>query len=393
MVSLARKNLFEDLPRFMVAQAGIMFAVGLVTIQTGLLNGFTKSSSLLIDNSTADIWVTSKDMRYLELTLQLPYERLVQAQAVTGVARAEAMITRGAVWRRNAGGQINPIRMVGIDPQGQLLIPWKISQGSLQDLDRPYSVSVDLSDLAALDVKALGETAEIGNTPITVDLITQGIHSIVSSPFVFTSLANANFYTISQAMSSNPPRPDSPPSLTAQDQISYILVKADPGQDLEQLKQRLASELPDTLAFTRAELSQLNQDYWRRSTGVGFILGMGAVVGIVVGMVVVGQILYSSVSDHLQEFGTLKAMGSSNWYIYRVILEQALWMAVLGYLPGMGLCIGLASWTMQARSIAILITPGTAIAVFGMTTIMCSGAAIFAIRKVTRLDPAMVFKS
>lgn len=393
MVSLARKNLFEDLPRFMVAQAGIMFAVSLVTIQTGLLNGFTKSSSLLIDNSKADIWITSKDMRYLELTLPLPYERLVQAQAVTGVERAEAMITRGAVWRRSAGGQINPIRVVGIDPAGQLLTPWKISQGNIKDLKQPYTVSVDHSDLAALEVKTLAEKAEIGNTPVTVKLITQGIHSIVSSPFVFTSLANANFFAISQALPSDRPRPDRPPSLTAQDQISYILVRARTGENLGELKLRLESKLPDTHAFTTAELSQLNQNYWRRSTGVGFILGMGAAVGVVVGMVVVGQILYSSVSDHLQEFGTLKAMGSSNWYIYRVILEQALWMAVLGYLPGMGLCLGLASWTMQTRAIAILITPSTAIAVLGMTVGMCSGAAVFAIRKVTHLDPAIVFKS
>jgi putative ABC transport system permease protein len=393
MVSIARKNLFEDLPRFMVAQAGIMFAVSLVTIQTGLLDGFTKSASLLVDNSKADIWVASKDMRYLELTIPLPYERLIQAQRVEGVDRAEALITRGSLWRRTAGAQIDPIRLIGFDPNGQLFTPWKISQGNLSDLKQPYTVMIDKSDRGSLDAQAIGDTADVSSVKVTVKGFTEGIHSIVSSPFVFSSLPNANYYFVSQAMPTGTKQPTTPPALTNKDQITYILVRAKPGQNLTDLKSRLEKALPDTRAFTLAEMTQLNQTYWRRSTGVGFILGMGAAVGVVVGMVVVGQILYSSVSDHLQEFGTLKAMGSSNWYIYRVIIEQALWMAVLGYLPGMGLCLGLATWTMQTRAIAILISPSTAIGVFGMTIVMCSGAAVFAIRKVTHLDPAMVFKS
>jgi putative ABC transport system permease protein len=89
MVSIARKNLLEDIPRFLVAQAGIMFAVSLVTIQTGVLKGFTSSASLLIDKSKADIWVASKDMVHLELTLPLPEERVNQARQVAGVDRAE----------------------------------------------------------------------------------------------------------------------------------------------------------------------------------------------------------------------------------------------------------------------------------------------------------------
>ena len=132
---------------------------------------------------------------------------------------------------------------------------------------------------------------------------------------------------------------------------------------------------------TQTELTELTQTYWRNSTGVGYILGLGAAVGVVVGTVVVGQILYSSVSDHLKEFGTLKAMGSSDWYIYRVILEQALWMAVLGYVPGIALSAGLGAWTAQAQAIAILINPGIAAGVFVITVVMCSGAAVLPFKR------------
>ena len=101
------------------------------------------------------------------------------------------------------------------------------------------------------------------------------------------------------------------------------------------------------------------------------MLGFGAALGVVVGIAIVGQILYSSVSDRLKEFGTLKAMGASDWVLYRVIIEQALWMAVLGYLPGMALCLGLSQWVSSSMGIIILITPGSAAGIFLLTTAMC----------------------
>ncbi len=121
--------------------------------------------------------------------------------------------------------------------------------------------------------------------------------------------------------------------------------------------------------------------YWRERTGVGFILGLGAAVGFVVGMVVVSQILYSSIADHLKEFGTLKAMGASDWVIYRVITEQALWMAILGYIPSMLLCMGLGSWTMAAKGIMILITPTTAAGVLESPSLCVSALLCWRFRK------------
>jgi putative ABC transport system permease protein len=172
-----------------------------------------------------------------------------------------------------------------------------------------------------------------------------------------------------------------------------VLVQAKSGEDLQQLKQKLETALPGTRAFTKAEMSEQTRAYWLNRTGVGFVLSLGAAVGVIVGMVIVGQILYASVSDHLKEFGTLKAMGASDWVIYRVIVEQSLWMAVFGYVPSMALCLGLGAWTFASKGILILITPGTAAAVLGVTLVMCVGSAIFAIQRVTRVDPAIVFKA
>ena len=418
MVSLARKNLLEDLPRFLVAQAGIMFAVMLVTLQTGVFNGFTRSTGQLIHNSTADIWVASDRWVQIELTLPMPVSQMITARQVPGVARAEAITFSSALWRSPAS-EITYVRVIGFDPNGQLFAPVNIQQGSINALKEPYTAIVDRTTLNSLGVKNVGDTVTVNSLPARIVGFTQGNRSIVSNAFMFTSLESANAYLTSGQVSNvtcqlpkgsedltctntytKPLQPltpiQSPPvpkKLVASDLITYILIQAEPGQDLQALKQRLKTALPNTRILTREEVTKTNQTFWQKRTGIGFVLGLGALVGIVVGVVIVGQILYSSVSDHLKEFGTLKAMVVSDRVVYGVIIEQALWMAVLGYLPSMLLCYGIATWTYTAKGILILITPLLAIAVFGLTVTMCIGSAIFAIQKVTRLDPAMVFKS
>lgn len=413
MVSLARKNLLEDIPRFLVAQAGIMFAVSLVTIQTGIFNGFTRSASKLIDNSTADIWVASDTMVYLDLTLPISQAQVAQSQQVAGVEQAEPLIARSSVWRRS-DGEIAQVRIVGFDPNGQLFSPQNIKQGSLSALREPYTVIIDATNQNALNVRQIGDVAQLGSLSTRVVGLTKGNRSIVANPFIFTSLENGNAYsnggqsaTLSCKVQSgstdlqctnNYEKPaqnsnSAPKPLAASDSITFILVRAQPGQDLQALKQNLEAALPNTRAYTRAEITKKTQTYWQQRTGIGFLLGLSAAVGVIVGVIIVGQILYSSVTDHLQEFGTLKAMGASDWIIYGVIVEQALWMAILGYLPGMVLCLGVAAWTFASQGILILITPVTAIAVLGITVSMCVGSAIFAIQKVTRVDPAIVFKA
>ncbi|MDT9197684.1 ABC transporter permease [Limnospira fusiformis KN01] len=416
MASIARKNLIEDIPRFLAAQAGIMFAVSLVTIQNGILNGFVQSSSMLIDRSSADIWITSEDMVHLNLTMPLALEQLTKAQNVPGVELAEPLIFQSARWR-DPTGQIQAINLVGSNPDGKLFAPWNIIEGDLASLKQPYRVMVDESNLNSLRVSGVGDTVTISGLEAKIVGLTQGTQPIVNSIFVFTSLKNANAYVSvplktqtrctlengnlncvnvfddsgdrqTQTDISPEPRP-----LTLTDPITYILVKAKPNQDLQELQAALEATLPNTRAYTREEIAEKIQEYWQKRTGVGFVLSLGAVVGILVGMIVVAQILYASVADHIKEFGTLKAMGAPDRLLYSVILEQAFWMAVLGYIPGMALCLGVASWASATQGILILITPASAVGVFFLTLVMCGGSAFFAIQKVTRVDPAIVFKA
>ena len=417
MASIARKNLFEDIPRFLVAQAGIVFAVSLVTIQIGILRGFSRSTARVIDYSSADLWIASKDIVHLELSSPMPAQRVEQAQAIEGVDRAEALMIRSSVWR-DSTGKINPVRIFGFDPNSRLFAGWQLTQGDLAALNQPYTVIVDQSSLKVLGLKQISDRGTIGSfgaLPAQFVGVTQDTQSIASSAFIYTSLANANAYGIggsdtgvtcsrqpngviscaNQNPAFTPPsaNPAPPRRVNVQDPISFVLIRAKPGQDLNQLKKRLEAALPDTQAYTQAEITDLTQTFWTDRTGIGFVLGLGATVGFVVGMVIVGQILYSSVSDHIREFGTLKAMGASNWVIYSVILEQALWMAVLGYIPSIAFCLGLGVWTQAAKGIMILITPAMGGGIFVLTVAMCVGSAMFAVQKVTRVDPAIVFKA
>ncbi|MGB7441733.1 MAG: FtsX-like permease family protein [Coleofasciculaceae cyanobacterium] len=418
MVSLARKNLLEDIPRFLVAQAGIMFAVTLVTLQTGVFQGFTRSSAQLIYNSNADIWIASDKMVQVELTLPIPLSHVRQARNIKGVERAEGLIFSGALWRPPAG-EISRVRVVGFDINGQLFTPINIVQGSVSSLKEPYTIMVDTVNMNSLNVKGTGEQVGVNSLSAKIVGFTQGNNSIVSNAFMFTSLENGNaFLTAGQTSNlsctlpsdsqelvctntySKVPEegnvqetPATPSRLVASDLITYVLIKAEPGEDLQALKQSLEATLPNIRAYTKEEFIEKTQVFWQGRTGIGFVLGLGAVVGIIVGVIIVGQILYSSVSDHLKEFGTLKAIGASDSLIYSVIIEQSLWMAVLGYVPSTALCYGVATWTYATQGILILITPVSAIAVFGVTVGMCVGSAVFAIQKVTRLDPAMVFKA
>jgi putative ABC transport system permease protein len=420
MASIARKNLLEDIPRFLVAQAGIIFAVSLVTIQLGILRGFTQSTTLLIDQSTADIWISSDEILHFELTQSIPAERLIQAQAIDGVARAEAIALYGGRWR-SPDGKIAPSRIIGYNPDGQLFRLWEMIDGDQQTLQQPQTVVIDEANLSTLEVEVVGDEASINSIAVQLVGITRGTHSIVSSQFLFMSLENAKVYAAGGLTSTVRCTPDADGSVSCTtvfervqgslsedddilseielepiniaDPISYVLIQAEPGQDIAELQQRLETAMPDIRAHTREGLSDLTRHHWQNSTGVGFILGLGATVGVVVGIVVVGQILYSSVSDHLREFGTLKAMGASDWVIYGIIVEQALWMAVLGYLPSMALCLALGAWTFATQGIIILITPLMGVGILGLTVVMCVGSAMFAIQKVTRVDPAIVFKA
>lgn len=373
MASLAKRNLFHDKVRLAVTLTGIVFAVVLVAIQLGLFIGFRTATSNVIDNSGVDLWIGSTGVSHIEVGLPFSEKKLYQALATPGVEVAEKYIVRFCRWKRPNGAEEN-VEVVGFNPDTNVGGPWNLVAGSVEDLKADDTVIIDLLYTKKLGVTRLGQTVEIAGRRARVVGFTRGIRTFTTSPVAFTSFKNALNY-----------------AQMREDQTVYILVRAAPGVSVEALKQQLAGRIKDVSVYTTREFSRKTQAYWMFGTGAGITVIIAAVLGLIVGVVVVAQTIYAATIDHIREFGTLKAMGATNGYIYRVIIKQAVISAVIGY--GLGIAISLATVYLNRNGGAAIILPqGVAISMFGLTLLMCIGASIVSINKVTRIDPAMVFK-
>jgi putative ABC transport system permease protein len=373
MPPLAQRNLFHDKVRLAVTLTGIVFAVVLIVVELGLFIGFTVTTSNLIDHSGADLWVTSKHVPYVEQGVPFSERKLYQVRAVPGVAKAEKLITRWVEWKRVDGRQ-ESVQVVGFDVDETLGRPWNLVQGRVEDLKRPDAIIMDEIYKQKLGVDHSEQLFEINGKRARVVGFTHGIRAFTTSPYVFTTFKRAQEYA-------NVP----------DDQTTYILVKFAPGANTEQVRHDILDRVKDVDVVTNAEFSRMTQFYWMFTTGAGVAVLLAALLGLVVGFVVVAQTIYATTMDHLREFGTLKAMGAPNSYVYKVIIKQAAISAVIGYFLGMIVSVFVVHASQKGGAAILMPTP-MAIGMFFLTLTMCVGAALVSINKVTRLDPAMVFK-
>ncbi len=373
MPPLAQRNLFHDKVRLTVTLTGIVFSVVLIVVQLGLFFGFTTATSNLIDHSGADLWITSKNVPYVEQGVAFSERKLNQVRAVPGVADAQKVIAHWTQWKRHDGGE-ESVQIVGINVDDPMERPWNLVEGRVEDLKSPDAVILDELYKQKLGVTHAGEVFEIVGYRARVVGFTRGIRSFTTSPYVFTSFKNAQDYT-----------------KTREDQTLFILVKVAPGADLQQVRRDLLAHVKDVEVFTTGEFSHMTTFYWMFTTGAGVAVLIAAVLGLIVGFVVVAQTIYATTMDHIREFGTLKAMGAPNSYVYKVIMKQAAISAVIGYGLGMVVSVFVVQGSQRGGA-AILMPLPMAVGMFFVTMLMCVGAALVSINKVTRIDPAMVFK-
>jgi putative ABC transport system permease protein len=370
---LAWRNLVHDKVRLLVTITGVVFAVVLIVVEFGLFLGFETTTSSLIDRSRADLWITSAKVPYIEVGVPFSERKLSAVLATPGVAHATKYIARFSQWQRHDGRQ-ESVQVVGFDPDQPLGAPWNVVEGRVADLKADDNVFIDELYKAKLGVSRLGEVFEIRGRRARVAGFTRGIRSFTTSPYVFTSFKSAQNYTT-----------------LAEDQTIFILVKSATSTTIGELQHRLAARLKDVDIVTTRQFSSMTRFYWMFTTGAGVAVLLAALLGLIVGVVVVAQTIYATTMDHLREYGTLKAMGATNGYLYRVIIQQAVISAVIGYSLAM-----VVSWFVVRGSAkggaAIMLPLPVAAGMLALTVAMCVGAALVSINKVTRLDPAVVFK-
>jgi putative ABC transport system permease protein len=373
ILTLALRNLVHDRIRLAVTLIGILFSIVLVAVQLGLYLGSSRMITANIDKADADLWVTTFGAKSFEDGgILLTDRERHQALATPGVQSVVPLLVSFAEWRKPEGGSSRVV-VVGSDTDDQGLVPWSLAQGTLEDIKAPDAIAVDRSYLAELGINGIGDTAQVANGRVKIRALTEGVRSFTQSPYAYTTLNRAR-----QLFGA--------PS----DSITFLLVKLAPDAKLEDVQANLLARLSSADVLTKEEFRARSLKQWLFKTGAGLALIGGALLGSLVGTVIVAQTLYSSTKDHIHEFATLRALGSTKGYIHKVILAQAGLSAVMGYVLGMIIAL-LILYLSRNSALPLVMTPGLAFWLFALTIGMCAISALSAIVKVTKIDPATVF--
>ncbi|MET0432503.1 MAG: ABC transporter permease, partial [Hyphomicrobium sp.] len=295
-----------------------------------------------------------------------------QALATPGVESVVPIVVAFAEWRKPSGGSSRVV-LIGADADDQGLVPWSLTKGTVEDIKAPDAIAVDETYLNELGINGIGDTAQAANGRVKIRALTEGIRSFTQSPYAYTTLSRAR-----QLLGAD------------DDKSTFLLVKLVPGANVEDVQKDLARRLDSADVLTKDEFESRSLKQWLFRTGAGLALIGGAILGSLVGTVIVAQTLYSSTKDHIHEFATLRALGSSRGYIYKVILAQAALSAFMGYVLGMIIAL-LILYLSRNSSLPLVMTPGLAFWLFALTLFMCAISALSAIVKVTKIDPATVF--
>ncbi|NJR58002.1 MAG: FtsX-like permease family protein [Cyanobacteria bacterium CRU_2_1] len=379
-IPLAWRQLIHKKGRLLVALSGIAFADILMLMQLAFQDALYESNTRLHKVLQADLVLISSQARHLSSMESFPRRRLYQAASVSGIQSAEALYIVYMDWRNPQTHRNSGILLLGFDPDRPVLnLP-----GVTQNLDK-----LKLKDTLLFDSMARGKyqdaiaqiaqggtvTTEMGER--TIEL--KGLFSIGPTLDIDGTLI-ASDQTFLRIVSGQPGN------------VATGLITLEPGVDLSATATALKSHLPgDVRVLTRQEFIDFEQHYWRTQTPIGFIFNLGAVLGFVVGVIIVYQILDSDVGEHIKEYATLKAIGYRSLYLLGIVLQEALILAVLGYIPGNLIATALYALTSGATNLPLYMTLDRTIKVLIFTILMCMISGSIAVRKLRSADPAEIF--
>ncbi len=370
---LAWRNLTHDRLRFAVTVAGVAFAVFLMVFQGSLLAGFVRVSSSVIDATDADLWITARGVPCFDFPAPLPTRFRELSMNVTGVNSVERIAAGITSWQKPSGVR-QTIIIVGADPGAGSTFPLPYLNGKTDSVS-PETVLVDNGNVDALGLTTVPVDVEIGSRRARVAGTVNGFSSFIGSPYVFTGYSDAVRYLDFSS-----------------EETTFLLVHVAPGHDVQVVQQRLRARLPEADVWTRAEFARRARLYWVVKTGAGGALLTAALLGSIVGAVIVSQTIYATTIERLEEFATLKAMGASRWYIRRVVLVQALVSSVVGC--AIGLAMTFPSVNVVRGSIPWVYTPWWLPAgMILVSLLMCSLASTVSIRKAIQVEPGRVFRA
>jgi putative ABC transport system permease protein len=400
-VPLAWHNLTHDLTRFVLFVAGIGFAVVLMFVQNGFRHALLDSNVLLIDALDADLLLTSCRGGTVAQPETYSRHRLLLAASVSGVRSVHplyveynASVLRDPAAQADRRGPGRPIRVLGLDPHARLLRLPELDPDSpasrVADLALPGNALYDRRAKRSLADRSLSVFGPLADG-LDTDLAGRNLH-LAGGFDLGTDFTADGTLLVSEDTFAAFLRP---PPLHAHglDRVQIGLIRLDPNAD----RRRVQSDLQALYAgqeldvLTPAQLADREKDYWLHCTPIGFVFGFGMMMGFVVGLVICYQILSSDVTDHLPEYATLRAIGYPGRYLGVVVLQEALLLALAGFLPGLLVSAALYGYLGRVTGLPLRLLPGRVGLVFVLTLVMCAASGWLALRKAREVDPAEVF--
>jgi putative ABC transport system permease protein len=375
-------QLTREKTRLLVALSGIGFANVLMFVQLGFLNALFDSAVRIHASLKGDVFLISPQSVALISMKQFSERRLYQVMGFEGVESVSPLYLDFAQWKNHQTRTTRNIFVIGFNPDERVFNLPDFQQNA-DKLKTPDTVLFDEGSRAEFGPVSAdfhqGKpiTTEVANRKITVEGLFKIGPSFGADGNLITS--DLNFLRLFSTR-------------RTKGLIDVGMIKLKPGVNSEKLIENMRIFLPeDVKVISKQEFMDFEISYWNSSTPTGFIFTLGAAMGFIVGTVIVYQILYSDVSDHLAEYATLKAMGYTDAYLLVVVFQEALILAILGYIPGVNISLLVYAGASSATLIPIVMSGGRAMLVLALTVLMCFVSGAIAVRKLRAADPADIF--
>ncbi|MGD1872430.1 MAG: ABC transporter permease DevC [Mastigocoleus sp.] len=380
-IPLAWLQIKRERTRLLVALAGIAFANILIFMQLGFRDSLYFSNVRFHQSLQGDIVLVSTQSSALLAMESFSQRRLYQTLDLPEVESVHPIYLGYTNWKNPYTGLQRSILVIGFKPDGNVVNLQGVNENE-QKLKLPDVVLFDRTSrkeygpVAQEFEKGNNVRAEVRRRLIRVGgLFTLGA-SFGADGNLITS--DINFLRIF--------------SFRRQGLIEIGLIKLKPGNDIDNVANKLRTNVgEDIRVLTKQEFIDRERNYWAENTAIGFIFSLGTIMGFIVGIVIVYQILYTEVAEHLSEYATLKAIGYTHKYLLQVILQEAFILAVLGYFPGVLVTLFLYQQARAATLLPVFMSLPRAIEVLIITIIMCFSSGAIAVRKLSHADPADIF--
>lgn len=373
MVSIARKNLFHDKGRFTITVIGLVASLMLIFFGLGMAIGTLDSMVTIINHSGADIWVMPKgttDLAQGQSIIQK--DVLADIEKIDGIKSVNQLIYSPNLAEK--GNSKLAVIVVGIDVASAVPAPWDIISGSRNALNQTNTIIIDESAQRELGRLSIGDRVLISTFPQEIVGICKDARSFIN-PLIFTSHENAQKLCNLEASETN-----------------YVLVKVQSNHAATQVAKKI-SEIDGINALLKSEIRKNTIDYMLYKSGMGIGTGTFAAVGLFVAIVIISLTIYTATMERLPEFGTLKAIGASKRDIIKILMEQVFWSVTIGYVLGLGLSILAIFIITSVILMPIQITAPLAIVAYLLTLGLSILGSFLSVRKVNKIDPAIVFRA